>query len=55
MDEAVGSADLVIVGHNYRGIETVRANDATYHLLDLTGQIQLSHVRRLRVVGVRVT
>ena len=40
MDEAVASADLVIVGHNYPGIEAVRANDAAYHLLDLTGQIQ---------------
>jgi len=34
-------SDLVVIGHNFDGIEVIRQKRGRYHILDLTGQIEL--------------
>jgi GDP-mannose 6-dehydrogenase len=34
-------SDLVVIGHNFDGIEVIRQERGRYHILDLTGQIEL--------------
>jgi len=40
LDEAVASVDLVILGHNYPGVENLQRTDVPFHILDLTGQMR---------------
>jgi len=35
------SSDLVVIGHNFDGIEVIRQETGRYHILDLTGQMEL--------------
>ncbi len=40
LSEIADSSELVIVGHNFDGVEAVRQDNHRYHMLDLTGQIR---------------
>jgi len=39
--EIAESSDLVVIGHDFDGIEAIRREDRRFHILDLTGQIKL--------------
>jgi len=41
MKDIAESSDLVVIGHNFDGIEVIRQETGRYHILDLTGQMAL--------------
>ena len=41
MKDIAESSDLVVIGHNFDGIEVIRQETGRYHILDLTGQMEL--------------
>jgi GDP-mannose 6-dehydrogenase len=41
LHEIADSSDLVVIGHDFDGIGAIRREDRHYHILDLTGQIEL--------------
>jgi len=49
--EAIQPAELVVIGHNFDGVDSVRADCSRYHLLDLTGQLKFKSMREGSVGG----
>jgi GDP-mannose 6-dehydrogenase len=50
LSELADWSELVVIGHNFDGIEIVRNRENQFHLLDLTGQLRF--VRAERAIGV---
>ena len=44
--ELAASSELVIIGHNFDGIELIRDSRHQYHLLDLTSQIRFVPIEK---------